>query len=167
MFMLEQAQSTSVSIVKKKAFGGAAPRYKRLEDHRRCRGVTPGNGGTPKKQCSKLSELSQTPIAAPTEKGMFPYSSQSSKLSELSQAPIAAPIEKGTFPYNSKASGSAGTTGNGFPPLKSGSHIIYIYIKLSSEYLTKYIHKLLSSIVFSSFVHNYLYIYMIEFRYIS
>jgi len=30
----------NISIVKTKAFGGAAPRYKRLEDHRRCRGVT-------------------------------------------------------------------------------------------------------------------------------
>ena len=29
-----------VSIVKKKVLGGVAPCYKRLEDHRRCRGMT-------------------------------------------------------------------------------------------------------------------------------
>ena len=29
----------NVSIGEKKAFSGAAPRYKRLEDYRRCRGV--------------------------------------------------------------------------------------------------------------------------------
>ena len=33
-----------MSIGEKKAFGGAAPRYKRLEDYRRCRGVTVGIG---------------------------------------------------------------------------------------------------------------------------
>lgn len=40
MFMLEQAQPINVSIAKKKVFGSAAPHYKRLEDHRKCRGVT-------------------------------------------------------------------------------------------------------------------------------
>lgn len=48
---------------------------------------------------------------------------QCSKLPKLSQVPIAAPIEKGTFPYNSKASGNAGTTGTSFPPLESGSRV--------------------------------------------
>ena len=36
----------NVSIGEKKAFGGAVPRYKRLEEHRRCRGMTPYIGET-------------------------------------------------------------------------------------------------------------------------
>jgi len=48
---------------------------------------------------------------------------QSSKLPELSQAPIVAPTEKGMFPYSSKASRSTRTTGTGFPPLGSGSRV--------------------------------------------
>ena len=32
----------NISIGEKKVFGGAAPRYKRLKDYRRCRGVTGG-----------------------------------------------------------------------------------------------------------------------------
>jgi len=32
----------NISIGEKKVFGGAAPRYKRLEDYRRCRGVIGG-----------------------------------------------------------------------------------------------------------------------------
>ena len=32
----------NISIGEKKVFGGAAPRYKRLEDYHRCRGMTGG-----------------------------------------------------------------------------------------------------------------------------
>ena len=32
----------NISIGEKKVFGGAAPRYKRLKDYRRCRGVIVG-----------------------------------------------------------------------------------------------------------------------------
>jgi len=32
----------NISIGEKKVFSGAAPRYKRLEDYRKCRGVTVG-----------------------------------------------------------------------------------------------------------------------------
>ena len=32
----------NISIGEKKVFGGAAPRYKWLEDYRRCRGMTGG-----------------------------------------------------------------------------------------------------------------------------
>ena len=42
----------NVSIGEKKAFGVVAPRYKRLEDYRRCRGVIGGIGvGLLVKEC--------------------------------------------------------------------------------------------------------------------
>lgn len=58
---------------------------------------TPGNVGTPKKQSSKLLDLSLAPITAPAKKVMFPY--------------------------NSKAPRSMRTIGTGFPPLESGSGV--------------------------------------------
>lgn len=59
---------------------------------------------------------------------------QSSKLPELSQTPIAAPPEKGMFPYNSKAPGSAGTIGTGFPALKNCSRVTENLTKPNQTY---------------------------------